>query len=116
MLRRGPYLGRSKFWVQEVVRALGLDLLTLSSHIPYVTAVSGAPKRCKTRLSELGNDRATAINFRVKIMIPNDPYIAPMQSPDSPKGSRTFSQWGIVKIMVPFWVPIIIRGLIWGLI
>ena len=24
--------------------------------------------------------------------------------------------WGIVKIMVPFWVPIIIRDLIWGLI
>ena len=24
--------------------------------------------------------------------------------------------WGIVKIMVPFWVPIIIRGLIRGLI
>ena len=23
--------------------------------------------------------------------------------------------WGIVKIMVPFWVPIIIRGLIRGL-
>ena len=22
--------------------------------------------------------------------------------------------WGIVKIMVPFWVPIILRGLIWG--
>ena len=24
--------------------------------------------------------------------------------------------WGIVKIMVPFWVPIIIRGLIRGLV
>ena len=31
-------------------------------------------------------------------------------------GSLGLEIWGIVKIMVPFWVPVIIRGLIRGLI
>ena len=56
-----------------------------------------------------------SINSTMSVLqVQHKPQVARLSIQE--KAGRIKATWGIVKIMVPFWVPIIIRGLIRGLI